>query len=113
MICPKCEYEYVDGIKICPDCGTDLIDKQDFEGNLVTPEDWKIIYTTSEIYIADMIKANLEGAEIECMIIPQKDSSFPAVGNLAVIKILVQDKDILTAGEIINDINNTEITDEE
>ncbi|MFC2140080.1 hypothetical protein ACFLR4_05390 [Bacteroidota bacterium] len=61
MICPKCEYEYTDGIKECADCGAELIPKEDFEGNLVHPSDWVIIFTCSEEYEAGMLKANLEG----------------------------------------------------
>lgn len=113
MICPKCEYEYVDGITVCADCGTKLIDKSEFEGHLVHPSDWQIVYTTGESYKAQMLKANLEGAGIECTLLQQNDSSFPTVGDLSVIKLLVRKSDSENALEIINDIENSEFTDEE
>ncbi len=105
MICPKCEAEYVDGITVCADCGVELIPVEEFEGHLVKPEDWIIIYTTDNSIEADMLKANLESAGIETLVLSQKDQSFPAVGDLAVIKVLVRRNDLKTASEIINDIN--------
>ena len=103
MICPKCEYEYIDGIKKCADCGAELIPKEDFEGNLVHPSDWIIVYSCSEEYEAEMLKANLEGGNIEALILGQKDRSFPGVGDLAVIKVLVKKTDAENALKIIED----------
>jgi len=106
MICPKCEYEYVEGIKVCPDCGTTLISVEDFEGHLVHPKDWIIVYTCDEPYEAEMFKPNLESAGIDALILSQKDKSFPAMGDLSVVKLLVKKTDQQTAIEIINDINS-------
>lgn len=106
MICPKCEYQYIDDIKVCPDCGAELITVEEFEGNLVHHSDWVIVYTCSEIYDAEMYKANLESADIETLIISQKDRNYPAAGNFSVIKILVKKSDQIPAREIINDINS-------
>lgn len=106
MICPVCEYEYIEGIRKCPDCGTQLIPREDFEGNLVHPSDWITVFTCDEIYEAEMLKANLESAEIETLILSQKDRSYPVVGNLSVVKLLVKKADQQTALDIINDINS-------
>jgi len=103
MICPNCEYEYIDGIKKCPDCGAELIPNEEFEGNLVHPSDWVIIYTCSEDYKAQMLKSVLEGADIEALILGQKDRNFPGVGDLAVIKLLVKNSDAEEAIKIIGD----------
>lgn len=105
MICPKCEYEYIDSIKVCPECGEDLIPVDDFEGNLTHPEDYIIVYTTNKIYEAEMLKTNLSSANIDVKILSQKDQSFPAPGDLSVIKILVSKNDADDALSIINDIN--------
>ncbi|MGD8781690.1 MAG: DUF2007 domain-containing protein [Ignavibacteria bacterium] len=108
MICPKCEYEYIEGIDTCPDCNTELIPVEEFEGNLLNPKDWIIVYTCSEKYKADMLKSNLEGGGIESIILSQADTSYVVTsGDLAVIKLLVKKTDAVAAAEIIEDINSS------
>lgn len=104
MICPNCEAEYVEGITVCADCGTELITKEDFELNLIHHEDWTSVYSTDVIYEAEMIKANLDGANIESVILSQKDKNFPAWGDLSVIKILVKKEDAEDSKKIISEI---------
>lgn len=101
MICPKCEYDYVDGVTVCPDCGTELITGEDFEGNLVHPSDWVIAFTCYERYEAEMMKANLESAGIDAIILEQRDQSFPAMGDLMMVKLLVKKGDAEDALEFI------------
>ncbi len=113
MICPKCEYEYVEGIKVCPDCGSDLITVEEFEGHLVHPEDWIVVYSTDKSYEADMLKSNLESADIETLILSQNDKNFPTVGDLSIIKILVRKTEADSALQIIDDINNSSENPEE
>jgi hypothetical protein len=105
MICPKCEAEYVESITICSDCGKELITNEDFELNLVHHEDWTPVFSTDVRYEAEMIKANLSGANIESIILSQKDKNFPAAGDLSVIKLLVKKEDAEDSLKIISDIN--------
>jgi hypothetical protein len=113
MICPKCEYEYVEGINTCADCGSELIPVEEFEGSLIHPKDWIVAFTCEEPYEAEMMKSNFEGAEIECIIISQKDRSYPSIGNLSGVKLLVKKRDAELAILIINEINNSKMDDEE
>ncbi len=106
MICPNCEYEYVDSVINCPDCKIGLVAIDEFERKLTHHSDWLVIYTSSDQIEMEMLKANLAGANIEALILSQKDSSYPAVGDLAVIKLLVKKTDVSDATEIINDINS-------
>lgn len=111
MICPNCEYEFVDGIKICPECETELITSEEFEGHLVNPEDWVIVTTCDLPYQAEMLKSNLEGADIETLILNQQDRNFPASGDFSILKILVKKTDAEDALNIIKDIELTENTE--
>jgi hypothetical protein len=60
-----------------------------------------------------MYKANLESADIETLILSQKDRSYPTVGDLAIVKILVRRSDVDSALEIIRDINRRTQNSEE
>ncbi|MBN1638843.1 MAG: hypothetical protein JW866_07740 [Ignavibacteriales bacterium] len=106
MICPKCEYEYIDGIIECPDCGKKLISSEEFKGKLIHPEDWIVVRTFYEVYNAEMYKANLESGGVESTILSKKDSSFPGVGDLSVVKLLVKKVDLEDAILIITDIES-------
>jgi hypothetical protein len=106
MICPNCEYEYIEGIIVCADCGADLISVEDFEGSLLHPADWAVIKTFPEEYEAEMLKANLEGAGIDSLIYSKQDRNFPASGSWTSVKVLVKKRDIVDALEIIEDISN-------
>ncbi len=113
MICPKCEYEYVEGTTVCADCGSELIANEEFTGHVTTPEDWIILQTFSESYEAEMLRDNLESADIETLIWSQKDSNFPTAGDLSIIKLMVKKSDATDAIAILEDINSYEDEEED
>lgn len=111
MICPKCEYEYIETVKTCPDCGSGLVTSEDFEGNLVHHSDWCVACTCSNNIEAEMMKTNLESAGIESLVLSQSDRSFPVEGNMTIVKVLVKKSDSSEASEIIDDIFNSSSDD--
>ncbi|HMN49972.1 MAG TPA: zinc-ribbon domain-containing protein [Ignavibacteriaceae bacterium] len=105
-VCPNCRYEYEEGIKVCPDCGTPLVD------NLVEDE-WIVVYTSDKDYEIQMLKDELESAGITANILSQKDHNFPVTGDLAVIKLLVPSEDATAAAKFIDDFKKAENNEEE
>ena len=72
-----------------------------------------MVYTSDQLYDVQMIKSELESAEIEATILSQKDSNFPVTGDLAVIKLLVKTEDASSALNFINDLKNRKSEEEE
>ena len=101
-ICPNCEYEYIEGITICPDCGKALVAKEHFHKPAeLSEKDWEVVFTSDKEYEIEMIKDNLEGAGIEAIILSQKDRNFPAPGDFSVVKLLVKRVDLQEAIDFI------------
>lgn len=112
-ICPNCDYEYKEGISICPDCGTVLLPDDEFVSSEEwNEEDWVVAFVAQQEYEADMLKDNLESAGITTMILSQKDRNFPAPGDFSQIKIMVHKDDLEDAIQFINKIQPAE-SDEE
>lgn len=117
MICPNCKAEYLDGIKICSECNIELIPNDeyiDFDKIDVSISDWKEVYKTHDFIEAEMIKSNLESAGIIAVIFSKEDRmrlNLSFVGS-APIKIIVKEKDLELAIEILNHISNFNSEDE-
>ena len=106
-VCPHCEYEYVEGVTICPDCNSSLLaDEEYIKPEEWTEKNWEIIYTTAQEFEAEMIKDNLESAGIKTVVLSQKDRNYPAPGDFSVVKLLVRKEDIKDALAFIQKVKS-------
>lgn len=62
--------------------------------------DWTAIFTTDQLYQAEMIKSILEDNCIEAVILNQKDSSF----KVGTINVMVKEEDKEQAEKLINSV---------
>ena len=78
-VCPNCKYEYIEGIVICPDCNTPLVNASELKKYPeLSEEDWVLVYTSFSEIDVDMLRENLESAGIAASVLSQKDSSSPS-----------------------------------
>ena len=113
-VCPNCDYEYVEGITICPDCGAPLVDEKYFvKPEEWTEDNWEVVYTSNMEFEIEMMRDNLQGAGINAAILSQKDRNFPAPGDFSVIKLLVPKDDVKAAVNFIQQIINQDKDEEE
>jgi hypothetical protein len=96
MFCPNCRTEYKEGITVCADCGTRLIEELPPEASesseLVT------VLTTLDLSTVALAKSLLEDAEITCMAKGEFPMEQLAVGP---VEIQVDRHDEAQAREIL------------
>lgn len=114
-ICPNCEYEYVEGVKICPDCGESLVSSDE----IIPAEEWdesqwEVVYTTSDEIDAQIVKERLAADDIVATVLSQKDRNFPAPGDFSIVKLLVRKEDAQRAIDILEtDEEDFDLPDDE
>lgn len=103
-VCPNCGYEYVEGIAICPDCNTRLVDAKDLPAfEELSEKEWVLVYTSGSEVEIEMLKDVLESAGLEASMLSQQDHNFPTPGDLSVVKLLVRKSDVDAALNYIQD----------
>ncbi|MCH9028619.1 MAG: DUF2007 domain-containing protein [Bacteroidetes bacterium] len=106
-VCLKCNYEYVEGIAICPDCNTPLVEEDELKKvEELSEKDWVLVYTSGNELEMGMLKGILESAGLEVNVLSQKDHNFPMPGDLSVVKLFVRKNDVQAALNYIQDTNN-------
>jgi len=111
--CPNCKIEFESSIKICSDCGTALVASLPDE-IFLDEDNFALLTICTQRYEAEIIKANLESADIDAFILSQQDSNYPFLGNASSIKIFVKKEDENSARDYLENINKqSPSTDEE
>jgi hypothetical protein len=72
MFCPKCRYEYREGIEVCPDCGERLTERPPRSPGPLADEPAKLVEVCQAANPdhAESIRAALDRAGIPCVIFP-------------------------------------------
>ena len=65
-------------------------------------DNWNVIYTTAQLYDAEMVREILAGNDIECVIMNKKDSTY----GFGEIEVLVPITDTFRAKQLILDIRS-------
>ena len=77
-------------------------------------EGWAVLLVTGFDYEAQMVKTNLERAEIECLVFSQQDHAlFFTIGDLAKVKVMVPKSKLLQAQKLLEELDLLDQNDEE
>lgn len=103
MKCSVCLSEF-ESQSLCPVCGAQNeidLDKENI--------DWRLLYTVASLIEGEMIKANIESAEIPVFLFSKQDSAYRlSVNDFSNVEIYVPKEYLNEAKIILNDILNNE-----
>lgn len=105
MYCPKCGYEYEDGIKLCPDCNVKLV--EDVPEHVKEPQfvDLVTIYVAPNYSVVPIAKSILEDAGIKYFVKNEIEQNLIGYTTMfEPIKIMVSKKDAEEAIELLKDL---------
>ncbi len=103
--CPECRAEYEKGVKVCPDCEVALV--ATLPPEFADEEDWEIVFTASQEYEAELVRARLEEEGIVARVLSQADHALGLkVGDLAIVRVLVHPDDAADAKAILAETEN-------
>ena len=96
------------GKAVCADCAVEqnnrLFCNQD--EHIKVAENWVVVFTTNLEYEAEMVRANLEGAGIPCLVFSQRDHAYGvAIGDMAIVNVMVQKENLKEAKEYLDQLD--------
>ena len=104
------------GKPVCDDCARSRGGKVFCEDDkhVRIYEGWAVLLVTGLDYEAQMVKANLERADIECLVFSQQDHVlFLTIGDLAKVKVMVPKGKLLQAQKLIEELGLLDENDAE
>ena len=95
MFCPKCKHEYVEGIKVCPECNVDLVHELPDKMNIDTSPNLKIVtaFCSSNPGTVAIAKSILESENIQYKVKNEFMQVVYGIGNTAPAEIQVKEED--------------------
>lgn len=93
---------------VCSDCAVEhngrLFCNKD--EHIKISENWVVVFTTNIEYEAEMVKANLEGAGIPCLVFSQRDHAYCiTIGDMAIVNVMVRKENLAEAEEYLKNID--------
>jgi len=79
-VCPKCNYEYTEGIKICPDCKVELVEKVSEQEEDYKETKWVKLHSQPGRIYSEMVIEALKEKGIPCVLDPGNVSALAAKG---------------------------------
>jgi hypothetical protein len=96
MFCPKCRTEYKEGITVCADCGTPLV--EELPPEVQEPAELVTVLITGDLSTVALAKSILEDAQIPCVAKGEYPMEQLAVGP---VEIQVDRRDREQARELL------------
>jgi len=116
--CPKCRYEYQQGVKVCPDCQEPLVDKlPPASSSAVTPdESWVAVGMVTSQVKSEMAQGALESSKIPSIVLSSTFQAYgrgqdwqqglgltPADGNVIMVPREYREKALLVLEAVLGD----------
>ncbi len=108
--CTTCRAEYREGVEICPECGTPLVEELPPEPEAVwDPTEWVTIEELGDEVEARILEGFLLEHDLPVRVLSRHDHEFPAtVGELSTVEVQVPADDLERAIAVLEELDESE-----